>query len=168
MIKSILQTLAVITLLLTPTIAMAEGGFFSKLFSGKVKYQTESITIQTASGPRYQLDVEVARTPKQQSNGLMHRKYLDDDSGMLFLFGAETRPSFWMRNTLIPLDMIFINKNGKIVHIHSNAIPLDETRITTPIPASAVLEINGGQADAWGIKEDDTIFHEAFRNILAE
>ena len=127
----------------------------------------EAITIQTKAGQDYIFDVEMATEPDQQTRGLMYRTHLNNDSGMLFLFNDEAHRSFWMRNTLIPLDMIFISRDGTIMHIHHNAIPQDETMITSEGDAMAVLEINGGMAGTLAIKEGDRVIHPAFRNVVA-
>lgn len=150
--------LAVLLLITLPLAACAK----------EIEFETDTLIIKTAEGNDYLLNVELAKTSKQAARGLMNRKSLPKDQGMLFMFGKEDKFSFWMKNTLIPLDMIFIDKNGNINHIHSNARPLDETLITSPKKAYAVLEINGGQSDEWGIKVGDKVLHEYFRNILAE
>lgn len=167
----VISKLIVISLLLIPAFAVTahayKGGIFSFFQSDKKpqELKKEPITIVTKEGRRYQLDVEVADTERTRQKGLMHREKLDVNSGMLFLFKGEQRLSFWMKNTLIPLDIIFVRQDGLIDHIHSNARPLDETRVTSRRDAMAVLEINGGQADSWGIKEGDIIHHPAFNNI---
>ena len=160
MIKHLQVTLAALLIMIMPLTACAE--------ADSIQFKRDTITIETQAGPSYALDVELAISQKQHEQGLMHRTKLDTDKGMIFFFPKEAIRSFWMKNTLIPLDMIFIDKNGKIVHIHSNARPLDETHITTPKPALAVLEINGGQADQWNIKAGDKIIHAGFRNVLAQ
>ncbi len=96
--------------------------------------------------------VEVASTPEEQTRGLMFVKHLDPERGMLFVFGKDEMRSFWMRNTLIPLDMIFITSARKVVHVHHGAIPLDETPISSRAGARYVLEVNGGKADMCRIK----------------
>ena len=90
--------------------------------------------------------VEVVTTPEEQARGLMFRERMDADAGMLFDFHGDEMRYFWMRNTLIPLDMIFIGTDMKVVHIHRWAKPKDETNISSKFPARYVLEINGGRA----------------------
>ncbi|MGY6705881.1 DUF192 domain-containing protein [Roseinatronobacter sp.] len=103
--------------------------------------------------------VEVADTEALRAQGLMNRENLARSAGMLFIFDAPTSPSFWMRNTLIPLDMIFVDPTGAVTHIHENAIPHD----TTPIPGGdnvlMVLEINGGLSEAIGIDIGSQLRH---------
>jgi uncharacterized membrane protein (UPF0127 family) len=97
-------------------------------------------------GPKGEVAVvraEVADTDAARERGLMNRKNLPTDTGMLFVWPREEKVSFWMRNTLIPLDMLFI-RNGYVVAVAPNAKPLDETPIAPPMPVDAVLEVNGG------------------------
>ncbi len=147
----------------------AADSFLGKIFSSKIHFEQENLIVETQNGKKFHFNVEIAKTENQQARGLMHRKVLEPEAGMLFWFGGARQPSFWMRNTLIPLDMIFIRRDGTIDHIHSNARPLDETHITSPAQNIwAVLEINGGQSDSWGIKVGDKILHPLFRNVLAQ
>ncbi len=96
------------------------------------------------------LAVEVARTEAERAKGLMFRTALCDMCGMVFMFAEPDYHSFWMKNTLIPLDMLFIRK-GKVVDVHPNARPLDLTAITPDEPADAVLEVNGGWVARFGV-----------------
>ena len=118
----------------------------------------------TANGKNHVFDVEIARTPAEQAYGLMNRKSMGMNYGMLFLFQTEGERSFWMRNTLIPLDMIFIREDGTIHSIHESAIPHDLTPVLSQGPALAVLEINGGRAAALGIKPGDRVIYRAFKS----
>ncbi|MFK7875216.1 MAG: DUF192 domain-containing protein [Paracoccaceae bacterium] len=105
--------------------------------------------------------VEVADDEAERAQGLMHRESLASSAGMLFLYDRPQNLSFWMRNTLIELDLIFIDSHGVITHVHDRAQPLDET----PIPGGlgrAVLEINGGLARRMGISVGSQIKHPAF------
>ena len=107
--------------------------------------------------------VELAITPEEQRIGLMNRPSMPKGSGMLFVYPRPQRLSFWMRNTLIPLDMLFIDARGVVRRIHENAVPLDETPISGgPEDLLAVLEINGGLAGALGITEGSELRHPAF------
>jgi len=103
--------------------------------------------------------VEVVDTEDTRARGLMHREKLARTAGMLFVYDAPTEPSFWMRNTLIPLDMIFVNPAGKVTRIHPDAIPHD----TTPIPGGpnvlVALEINGGMSALLGMTEGSEMRH---------
>ena len=122
------------------------------------------LTIKTEDGRRYQFDIELALDREEQANGLMYRQSLDKDAGMLFVFYSSIPRTFWMKNTFIPLDILFVEKNGRIQHIHSMAEPQDESFITSGKPAYAVLELHGGITDELGISEGDYIHHTAFKN----
>jgi uncharacterized membrane protein (UPF0127 family) len=113
-------------------------------------------------------DIEVVDTFETRAKGLMFREDLARFSGMLFIYEQPQSVSFWMRNTLIPLDMIFLDQTGLVVNVHSNAIPLDETAIFGGENILAVLEINGGLAQKLGIKIGARLQHPAFdQNIAA-
>lgn len=116
---------------------------------------------------RHDFIVELAVTGPQMQKGLMHREHLAANAGMLFYFGDEAERGFFMRNTLIPLDMIFIRQDGRIHSIHENAIPHDETTIFSKGPVAAVLEINGGLSKKLGIRAGQTVHHQFFGNSLA-
>ncbi len=122
----------------------------------------DTLTLKTAAGQEIPFDIELAVTPGQQATGMMHRTEMADNFGMLFLFNDEAMRSFWMKNTLLPLDIIFADKYGKIKHIHHDAKPLDETHIPSLYPAYAVFEIKGGMSEKLGIKEGDIINHAFF------
>jgi len=109
--------------------------------------------------------VEIAADAYTQRHGLMDRETLSKDSGMLFLFGMDARRSFWMHNTLIPLDMIFIDAQGTIVAIHENAEPRSNEIISPVEFAASVLEINGGLVRTLGIRVGDTVEHPALTAV---
>ncbi len=100
--------------------------------------------------------VEVARTPEETSRGLMGRKHLGKDDGMLFIFETEDRHGFWMKNTLIPLSIAFIDKNGKIVWI-TDMKPLTLDSHVPPQPILYALEMNKGWFSSHGIKVGDVV-----------
>ena len=103
------------------------------------------------------IDVEIAESDETRHQGLMFRESMQENQGMLFIFDKEEQQGFYMRNTLIPLDIIFINSKKKIVKIHKNAIPLDETDLPSMKPSIYVVETNGGFTDKFKIKEGDYI-----------
>lgn len=110
--------------------------------------QTVKVLMYDKEGKeRCRFYVERAVTPEEQSRGLMFRKRLDQKKGMLFVFDREEIRSFWMRNTFIPLDMIFIDSSLTVVSVHRGAKPLDETVIESRFPARYVLEVNAGRAE---------------------
>jgi len=126
-------------------------------------FDKSSVIVDTAAGPR-KFTVEMALTPAQQEQGLMYRRKLAPDAGMLFDFVAMGSRAFWMKNTLIPLDMLFIETNGRIADIHERAVPLSEEIIPSALPVRAVLELNGGTVARLGIKIGDTVHHPIFNN----
>lgn len=111
--------------------------------------------------------VEVADDAIERQKGLMNRPDMPMGAGMLFVYHQTRVLSFWMKNTLIPLDMIFLDEAGTVVKVHENAIPLDLTSISSGVPARYVLEINGGLARAIGISEGTELRHPAVLQHLA-
>jgi len=111
--------------------------------------------------------VEVADDDAERSRGLMFRDSMARSAGMLFIYDTPRRASFWMRNTLIPLDMIFADATGRVTRVHSNAIPRDETPIDGGTDVLYVLEINGGLAKRLGIAEGADLRHPAIDAGLA-
>jgi len=103
--------------------------------------------------------VEIADTAETRARGLMFRETMPRSAGMLFLYDNPGPAVFWMRNTLIPLDMIFIEADGRVATVHDRAVPLDETPIFGGQQILAVLEINGGMAEAMGITVDSVVRH---------
>lgn len=119
-------------------------------------FTSAPLSIDTAKG-RQHFTVELALTPAQQEQGLMYRPHLAADAGMLFVAAQPQIMTFWMHNTLIPLDMLFIAAGGKIVDLHERAMPMSDATIVSHAPAIAVLELNGGTADRLGIKIGDIV-----------
>ena len=105
----------------------------------------------TAGGRSHAFRVEVARSPQDQARGLMFRTAMGADEGMLFPYDPPRIASFWMRNTVIPLDLIFIGPDHRVINVAANAVPYSEESIRSDAPAIAVLELNGGRAAELGI-----------------
>jgi uncharacterized protein len=114
-----------------------------------------ALTVESG-GRRHAFTVEMARTEPEQAQGLMNRRTLAPDAGMLFPFDPPRPASFWMRNTLIPLDLIFVRPDGTIARI-ATGVPLSEAPIDVAEPLTAVLEIPGGRAAQLGISEGDRV-----------
>ncbi|MGI8611481.1 MAG: DUF192 domain-containing protein [Sphingomicrobium sp.] len=114
------------------------------------------LTIRSASGT-HRFTVEIARSPREQANGLMHRQSLAPDRGMLFPYDPPQLASFWMKNTLIPLDIIFIRADGTIARIGAYTVPLSLDPVPSLEPVAAVLEIAGGRAGELGITPGDRV-----------
>lgn len=125
-------------------------------------YEKGALSIQTAGGQVLDFTIEIAKTDRERAFGLMFVRELAEDQGMLFLYSRPQRLSMWMRNTLIPLDMLFIRADGTVESIARQAIPLDETVLRSQGRVSAVLEIGGGKADLLGIAAGDRVVHPAF------
>lgn len=123
--------------------------------------QVETLEIATAGGIKT-FQVEVARSSEQQAKGLMFRTALADDRGMLFPHKEPRELSMWMRNTYIPLDMVFINADGTIHRIEHQTEPLSEKVIGSNGDVSAVLELAGGASERLGIKPGDKVRHSVF------
>ena len=122
----------------------------------------EPLKVVTAGGT-HALQVEVAADDRAREVGLMNRRYMAPDHGMLFEFDVDAPQTFWMKNTYIPLDMIFISRSGFVTHIAANAEPLSERIVPSGGPCAAVLELNGGVAASIGLKVGDRIVHPFFR-----
>ena len=122
----------------------------------------EPLTLRTATG-EHTFSVEVAATFATRERGLMYRRYMPMDRGMLFEFDRNEPVAFWMKNTFIPLDMVFIARNGKVTRIVDRAEPMSETAISSGGPVAAVLELNGGAAAQIGLKVGDMVGHPFFK-----
>lgn len=118
--------------------------------------RTVPLTITGQGKPRT-FKVEVATTFEQQETGLMYRKTMQADHGMIFPMSPPRPATFWMKNTYLPLDIIFIGPDRRIIRIAANAVPLSLDLIDCPEPAAAVLELNGGAAKAQGIAVGDQV-----------
>lgn len=111
----------------------------------------------THNGKRHVFRVEVARTGQEQAKGLMFRTAMGADEGMIFPMNPPRGASFWMRNTVIPLDIVFIGTDGRILNIAANAVPYDETPLSSLGPVRGVLELNGGRTAQLGIAAGDKV-----------
>jgi uncharacterized membrane protein (UPF0127 family) len=113
--------------------------------------QVIPLTVTTATGRRHEFRVEVAATGTEQQRGLMFRTEMGANEGMIFPLAQVRMASFWMRNTVIPLDIIFIGPDRKVINIEADAVPYSEESRPSTAPAMAVLELNGGRAAELGI-----------------
>jgi uncharacterized membrane protein (UPF0127 family) len=130
--------------------------------SARAESALEKLTIVTQSGPRV-FEVEVMRTDAERAKGLMFRRYMPADRGMLFDFKGEGEVAMWMKDTYIPLDMVFIRADGTIARIAENTEPMSTRTIPSGSPVLGVLEINGGVAAKLGIKPGDKVQHPLFK-----
>ena len=126
---------------------------------GNVKFEKDGeLTFLTSGSIQIStIEIEIAKTRLETTQGLMYRNELKPDQGMLFIFPYERPQSFWMKNTQIPLDIIFVNANMSIVTIREDAIPFDESSYASTEPAKFVVEVNAGYAHEHGIKVGDKI-----------
>jgi len=147
---------AAIALLIGLTLWAVENGAWA------AKGTTEPLVIKTATAI-HAFQVELAVTPDEQRTGLMYRRQMPADAGMLFLYDNGSRITMWMANTYIPLDMVFIGPDGRITHIVERTVPESTELIGSNGPARAVLELNGGTVSRLGIKVGDRVEHPAFQ-----
>jgi uncharacterized protein len=122
----------------------------------------EPLVIRTASGAEHRFTVEIARSRAEQEQGLMFRESMAEDRGMLFDWGGMVEAAMWMKNTLIPLDMLFIDADGVILDIFASTVPGSLDVISAGVPVRAVLELNAGTAKRLGLKAGDRVQHPIF------
>ena len=120
-------------------------------------FEQSSFSIINAKGARFSFEAEVARSKKEQAYGLMFMRSMPDNKGMIFTFSPPGEAIFWMKNTLIPLDILFVRPDGTIGRIAASAQPQDMTPIRSQQPISAVIEINGGLAKKYGLETGDKV-----------
>ncbi len=163
-LPSRLMALALLAVAATPSLLSSVAPTWA-LVAGKSS-ALEKLTIVTdargAHPVEHDLQVEVMRTDEGRERGLMERRYLPADRGMLFDFGREQAVMMWMKNTYIPLDMIFMSREGVVTHIAENAEPMSEAIISSQGQAYAVLEVNAGFARKIGLKPGDVVRHPMF------
>jgi uncharacterized protein len=129
--------------------------------------RADSLDLMTPAGALSRFTVEVADSAAERGTGLMRRESMPTAAGMLFVYPRAGAVSFWMENTLIPLDMIFADPSGTVQHVHENAVPLDRTPIPGGENIKFVLEINGGLARRMGIVPGAVLRHPAIDQQLA-
>jgi len=148
------------------TVSLVAAAIAASLFAFSAEAQlqrfaTSELTIVSATGP-HRFTVEVAETPEQMEQGLMFRRTMAPDAGMLFDYKTPTVATMWMRNTLIPLDMLFVDGQGRIVNIRQRAVPQSLDIIAAAAPVRAVIELNGGTVARLGIAPGDQVQHPIF------
>ena len=157
---------------MTKNILLLMGIFAAALIASPIKnsgaqyvilgnFELSKLSVQSKS-VSHEFSVEVARTERQQRQGLMFRRSLAENAGMLFLYPVAQVLKMWMKNTYFPLDMLFIAADGRIVHIVQRAVPGSLETISSGEIAKAVLEVNGGTTSRLNIKRGDRIKHPAF------
>jgi uncharacterized membrane protein (UPF0127 family) len=129
--------------------------------AASITFEEAPLTIDAASG-QFEFQVEMAVSPEQRGRGLMFREELAEDRGMLFDFGRLQQASMWMRNTYVPLDMLFIDPEGRITQIAAEIRPLSDAVIASREPVRAVLELRAGVTAKLGIRPGDRVVHPLF------
>lgn len=124
-------------------------------------FERDRLVIETEGGAHHDFEVELALTPGQQAQGLMYRRDLAADAGMLFLYARDEPVSMWMKNTLIPLDMLFLARDGRIVHLKERAVPGSLQSISAHEAVAAVLELNGGTVQRLKLGVGDRVLYPA-------
>ena len=152
-----------LSLVLALALVLAAAGVFvarSRAQSAVQTFATGTLTIASASGT-HEFKIEIARSEAQKEQGLMFRAKLAPDAGMIFVYTQPEPVSMWMKNTLIPLDMLFVGGDGRIINVARRAVPHSLRPIYSTGPALAVIELNGGTADRLGIKPGDKVISPA-------
>ena len=152
-----LRNSAVLAILVAIAWALAGG------VQAQATFDRSTLTIETL-GESHEFDIELALTPAQQSQGLMFRRQMAANAGMLFFHRRDTVATMWMRNTFLPLDMLFVAADGRIVHIAERTVPQSLTAISAGRQVRAVLEINAGTVRRLAIRSGDRLIHPLFGN----
>lgn len=129
---------------------------------GEIACAPDLVTAVTEDGSGVTFRIEIADDDQERALGLMYRREMAADAGMLFVYEDEAQRFFWMRNTYLPLDIIFADATGRVVHVAANTVPFSERTIPSGKPALGVLEINAGLAEVHGIEPDTILVHPAF------
>jgi len=158
--RRILLLLALLAPLLAPLPLAAQPG----VDRPQPRLREEALVIVTREGSRHSFRTEMAVQSQDQMIGMMFRTSMAPDEAMLFDWGAPRESSMWMRNTLIPLDMIFIAADGRIHRIHERAVPQSLATIDSRGPVRATLEVAGGTAERLNLRVGDRVEHPIFRN----
>jgi hypothetical protein len=138
-------------------------GLWLALAASACAQAVEPLTIVTQAGERHAFEVEVARNDADRAQGLMFRRSMPANHGMLFDFGRVEPVSMWMQNTYLPLDMLFLRQDGRIARIAANTEPLSTRTIPSGDPVLGVLELNAGTAAKLGLKPGDRVEHPIFK-----
>ena len=151
-----------VLLFLALGLAWLASGVPSAAEDGLASFTRDRLTLRAADGTERRFEIELALTPQQQAQGLMFRPSLAPDAGMLFVYRPARVVAMWMKNTQIPLDMLFIAEDGEIVKIAERTVPFSLASISSERAVRGVLEINGGVTDRLGIRPGDRVLHPVF------
>ena len=141
---------------------LARFAFLALLALFAADARAEPVCLDLAGGAAHRYEVELAATPEARAQGLMFRRALAPRAGMLFDFGRDEVARMWMKNTFIPLDMVFVDRGGVVRRIVRNARPRSLDTISSRVPVRAVLELNGGEAERIGLAAGDRLRHPVF------
>lgn len=131
---------------------------------GAIRFEQSELTIHTRAGAVHRFKIEIVRTPEQMALGLMYRRRMAADAGMLFVHERTERVRMWMKNTYIPLDMLFVGADGRILGMKQRTVPRSLAIIVSKKPVLAVFEVNAGTVSRLGIGIGDRIDHLVFRS----
>lgn len=162
-LSAVVRTVVIFVPLVICGVLLAAPAARAEASSGRATSAT-ALAIETADGKMHRFKVELAATPEERARGLMFRRTLASDSGMLFDFGRAEQVAMWMKNTLIPLDMLFIAGDGAVVNIAQRTVPGSLTPIPAARPVRFVLELPGGTSSRLGIKPGDKVEHALMGN----
>lgn len=155
-------------LLLAVSLALSAGAAWPQAPEPKPEplsaFPQSLLAIRANGGKVINFKIWLADSKRREEQGLMYIHNLDVHTGMLFMFPEDKRVTMWMRNTYIPLDLLFLDAHGKIDYIAANAVPMSDTYIGPDTPEFAVLELKGGACDTFGIKVGDVVLHKNFSN----
>lgn len=153
----LLATIVALTACSPSRESASDNGVASEARGNDAPAATIPMVVTGADGASHLFDMEVARTPAEQEKGLMFRKVLAADGGMIFPMDPPRTASFWMKDTLIPLDMLFIHTDGSIAFLVANVEPYSRVPVSAGVPVAAVVELRGGRAAELGIHEGDRV-----------
>ncbi len=145
--------------------ALAASFLFAQAASARCRDNV--VDVRTSEGGAIRFSVEIADTPEMRAQGLMHRTDLPESAGMLFVFDPPQMVSFWMKNTPLPLDIIFVDESGVVSGVAARTTPFSEDSIPSDGEVRAVLEINGGLSDRYGIGPGAELRHPAIDHEIA-
>lgn len=160
MIACMKRRLLLLASLLAPVVAFAQPG----VNQPQPRLPLQDLVVVTRDGTRHVFHTEMALAPDQQMVGMMFRTSMAPDDAMLFDWGQPRESSMWMRNTLIPLDMLFVAADGRIHRIHERAVPQSLATIDSRGPVRATIEIQGGTAERLNLRVGDRVIHPIFGN----
>ncbi|MXV36345.1 MULTISPECIES: DUF192 domain-containing protein [unclassified Saccharibacter] len=160
--RGLIRRVGLCILIAGATLSLSAGYADAEITQAQSELPTEALTITGHNGEVHRFTVEIARTPQEQEIGEMFRKHIAPDHGMLFLWSKPQESAMWMRNTFVPLDLVFIDIEHRIHAIEENAVPLSEGIISSHGIVGSVLELPGGTTERLGLVVGDSVESAAF------